>query len=255
MAVGFAPLTGTYNPSNPPAPVIVAGVPGNKSQAGTGLDGFTVAKYAPAGGAGGRNHDLVTSFGKTLTSGMGNLAFDPSAAHPGFEFTITNFSKLLGANPLERSGRSALKTARSRASSPARITSGRHAHRGAGNPGTDDLDGLGGPGRWIGLEPPPLAASSPLTFDSFELVSDINASLRKTAAVPYQTAVLYIGLERRRSPAVFLQASRASPPVPNSRLSPRQCFDPHPRFATTVATQAPIKIARSDATLPKVAIP
>jgi hypothetical protein len=99
MAVGFAPISGTYNPNNPPAPVLVAGVPGEKSQAGTGLDGFTVAKYAPAGGSGGPNYDLVTSFGKSLPSGMGNLAFDPSAKHPGFEFTITNFSKLLGANP------------------------------------------------------------------------------------------------------------------------------------------------------------
>jgi hypothetical protein len=30
---------------------------------------------------------------------MGNLAFDPSSAHPGFEFTITNFSKISGLNP------------------------------------------------------------------------------------------------------------------------------------------------------------
>ena len=30
---------------------------------------------------------------------MGNLAFNPSSTTPDFEFTITNFSKLLGANP------------------------------------------------------------------------------------------------------------------------------------------------------------
>ncbi len=30
MAVGFAPLTGTYNPMNLPTPVIVAGISGNK---------------------------------------------------------------------------------------------------------------------------------------------------------------------------------------------------------------------------------
>jgi hypothetical protein len=29
-----------------------------------------------------------------LTNNLGNLAFDPSAAHPGFEFTIKNFSKI-----------------------------------------------------------------------------------------------------------------------------------------------------------------
>ena len=43
--------------------------------------------------------NLLTGFGQTLTAGMGNLAFNPSTATPGFEFTITNFSKLLGANP------------------------------------------------------------------------------------------------------------------------------------------------------------
>jgi hypothetical protein len=99
LAVGFAPISGTYNATNPPAPVLVAGVPGNKAQAGPGLDGFTVAKYSPSGGAGSPNYDLVTSFGQTLASGLGKLAFDPSASHPGFEFTITNFAKLLGANP------------------------------------------------------------------------------------------------------------------------------------------------------------
>jgi hypothetical protein len=100
MAVGFAPATTTSTPNNPPQPVIVAGVPGNKSQVGPGLDGFSVSKYAPNGSSGGPNYDLVTSFSSALTTGMGNLAFDPTAAHPGFEFTITNFSKLLGANPL-----------------------------------------------------------------------------------------------------------------------------------------------------------
>jgi hypothetical protein len=99
MAVGFAPLTGTYNPTALPTPVIVAGISGNKAQAGTGLDGFNVATYAPSGASGTGNHDLVTSFGTTLAAGMGNLAFDPSLQHPGFEFTITNFSKITGINP------------------------------------------------------------------------------------------------------------------------------------------------------------
>jgi hypothetical protein len=99
MAVGFAPLTGTFNPQNPPAPVIVAGVPGDKSQVGPGLDGFSVASWTPKPNQNGPTYDLVTSFGPTIASGMGNLAFDPSLQHPGFEFTIANFSKLLGANP------------------------------------------------------------------------------------------------------------------------------------------------------------
>ncbi len=98
MAVAFAPLNGVFSTTNLPAPVIVAGVSGDKAtQTGPGLDGFNVAKYA--GGTTPGTMNLVTGFGQTLTAGMGNLAFDPSSAHPGFEFTISNFSKLLGANP------------------------------------------------------------------------------------------------------------------------------------------------------------
>jgi hypothetical protein len=100
MAVGFAPLAGTFNAKNPPAPAIVAGVPGNKAQTGSGLDGYGVSKWSPNGTTSGPNYDLVNSFGKSLAAGMGNLAFDPSAQHPGFEFSVTNFNKLLGANPL-----------------------------------------------------------------------------------------------------------------------------------------------------------
>jgi hypothetical protein len=104
MVLGFAPLVGTFNPSNLSAPTFVAGVanvpPGESNAAagrGTGLDGFNVAKYA--GGTVPGTMNLLSSFGQTLTAGMGNLAFNPSTATPGFEFTITNFSQLLGANP------------------------------------------------------------------------------------------------------------------------------------------------------------
>jgi hypothetical protein len=91
MAIGITPLNGTQ-------PTIVAGIPGNKAQAGTGLDGFTVASRIPTSTT---NHDLVSSFGQSIAAAAGsNLAFDPSAQHPGFEFTIANFSKVLGYNPL-----------------------------------------------------------------------------------------------------------------------------------------------------------
>jgi hypothetical protein len=98
MAIGIAPLptSGALSSTNTPEPVIVAGISGNKSQTGTGLDGFTVAKYA-ANGSTGPGYQLVSNFGATI--GTGSLAFDPSSAHPGFEFTINNFSQLLGYNP------------------------------------------------------------------------------------------------------------------------------------------------------------
>lgn len=86
ITVGFDFLhTGT--------PQVLAGVPGEKSQSGAGLDGFNIALNTDNG------LGLANSYGATLSSNLGNLAFDPSASHPGFEFTIKNFSKLPGYNP------------------------------------------------------------------------------------------------------------------------------------------------------------
>lgn len=97
MAIAFAPLTGTYNPSNPPAPVLVAGVPYIKSQADpSGLDGFTVAKWS---GSGGAPYDLAGSFGTAITGTGSKLYFNPSAARPNFEFEIVGFKKLTGIDP------------------------------------------------------------------------------------------------------------------------------------------------------------
>jgi hypothetical protein len=97
MAIGIAPLpTGALTATNTPEPTIVAGISGNKAQAGTGLDGFNVAAYS-ANGSTGPYYQLATNFGATI--GTGSLAYDPSSSHPGFEFTINNFSKLLGYNP------------------------------------------------------------------------------------------------------------------------------------------------------------
>jgi hypothetical protein len=105
MAVGFASLNGgTFNPANLSPPSFVAGtanVSAGESNAaagrGSGLDGFNVAKYT--GGTVPGTMNLLTGFGQTLPSGMGNLAFSPSTATPDFEFSITNFSKVLGASP------------------------------------------------------------------------------------------------------------------------------------------------------------
>ncbi len=105
MVVGFASLNGAiYNPANLSPPSVVAGtanVSAGESNAaagrGSGLNGFNVAAYT--GGTVPGTMNLLTGFGKTLAAGMGNLAFTPSAATPDFEFTITNFSKVLGANP------------------------------------------------------------------------------------------------------------------------------------------------------------
>lgn len=77
----------------PGTPVIVAGIPADKALAGPGTDGFTVSSYVnPALG-------LAYQFGKNLPTNQGNLAFNPSAAHPDLEFTIKNFSKIKGIDP------------------------------------------------------------------------------------------------------------------------------------------------------------
>ena len=86
VAIAFA----AFNPSNPSAPgaaQIIAGIPADKTLAGSGIDGFTVDKLNPA------TTLLQNAFGSPLSSVSGNLAFNPSAAHPELEFSISNFSK------------------------------------------------------------------------------------------------------------------------------------------------------------------
>ncbi|QEH36284.1 hypothetical protein OJF2_48440 [Aquisphaera giovannonii] len=80
------------NSSTPGAPVIIAGVPADKSMAGTGTDGFTVSSLNTANSSSG----LAYEFGKQLPQYTGNLAYDPSPSHPQLEFTIKNFSQIAG---------------------------------------------------------------------------------------------------------------------------------------------------------------
>jgi len=94
IALAFAPVSLT-NPSSPGTPVVVAGVPANKTLAGTGTDGFTVSTYNASQAA---TSGLGYSFGTTLPKYTGNLAYDPTPSHPQLEFTITNFSKIPGLN-------------------------------------------------------------------------------------------------------------------------------------------------------------
>lgn len=89
---GRKSITVAIDPNHSGAPSIVAGVPADKSAAGPGVDGFTVSNYKNT------NEGLAFSYGANLPSHQGQLLFDPSAQHPGFEFTITNFSKIPGIN-------------------------------------------------------------------------------------------------------------------------------------------------------------
>jgi hypothetical protein len=81
--------TNPSNVSSHGALVAIAGVPSDKATGGPGIDGFTVAKYK-----GLTDANMQNNYGATLTNNLGALAFNPSAAHPGFEFTVKNFSKI-----------------------------------------------------------------------------------------------------------------------------------------------------------------
>ncbi len=105
LAVGFAPMNASsLNVNNLPTFALVAGdsnYSGTPQGRGTGLDGFNVATYSGSMAHGAIN--LLTGFGTSLTTStgslQGSLAFAPSASTPDYEFTVTNFSKLLGPNP------------------------------------------------------------------------------------------------------------------------------------------------------------
>jgi hypothetical protein len=95
ITVAFTPVTAAGVNADP---VVVAGVPAHKSVSPAGtLDGFDVATvndslYKSSG--------MAAAYGMTLTNNLGALAYDPSAAHPSFEFTIKNFSQIPGLNAL-----------------------------------------------------------------------------------------------------------------------------------------------------------
>jgi hypothetical protein len=93
VALAFAPLTENAAGKNVAGtPSIIAGIPQDKSQGGSGtIDGFTVSQY-------NGNSLLEMGFGNQIAN-AGNLAYNPSAAHPDLEFTINNFSKISGINP------------------------------------------------------------------------------------------------------------------------------------------------------------
>jgi len=94
IALAIAPVNSS-NVTQPGIPLVIAGVPADKTKAGAGIDGFTVSQYNAAYASDG----LGYQFGQTLPQFTGNLAYDPTPAHPEVEFTITNFSKIPGLNP------------------------------------------------------------------------------------------------------------------------------------------------------------
>ncbi len=93
VALVFAPIN-PANPGVPGTPVVIAGVPANKAMNGPGTDGYNVASINNSQASGGPGY----MFGQNLPQNQGNLAFNPTPAHPGLEFTITNFNQLINPN-------------------------------------------------------------------------------------------------------------------------------------------------------------
>jgi hypothetical protein len=94
IAISFAPISTSGGHQVPGTPVVIAGIPADKSKVGSGtIDGFTVSQDTNTPGL------PQYSFGQQLPQFTGKLAFNPSAAHPDLEFTIPNFSKIPGLNP------------------------------------------------------------------------------------------------------------------------------------------------------------
>jgi hypothetical protein len=92
IALAFAPI----NPGNiatPGTPIVIAGVPADKTMTGAGIDGYTVSQFNSS------RIGLAYQFGTQLPQYTGNLGFDPSPTTPQLEFTIKNFSTIPGLNP------------------------------------------------------------------------------------------------------------------------------------------------------------
>ena len=86
--------------TTPPTPLfrerrrLIAGIPSDKSLVGNGIDGFKVAQFSNS------TNLLQNAFGAAISGVTGNLAFNPSAAHPELEFSISNLTKS-GINPTQ----------------------------------------------------------------------------------------------------------------------------------------------------------
>ena len=161
IAIAFAPETqNAAGKVVAGTPMIIAGIPANKSMGGSGtIDGFTVSQYSA------NSSGLFNSFGAQLSQNTGNLAFNPSAAQPDMEFTITNFSKIPGLNTANGF---AIQAFAGQAGDDDGEVSDRPEPSartpGTEYPGTDDLAGLGCAGRRGRPAIPPLPADAPLMF-------------------------------------------------------------------------------------------
>ena len=72
----FAVAFSAANPNSGGTPSLIAGIPLDKSNLGTGIDGFTISQFKNVNGG------LNSKFGASYGDSAGALAYNPSAAHP-----------------------------------------------------------------------------------------------------------------------------------------------------------------------------
>lgn len=93
LTLAFANATITGGIANPS---FVAGIPADKAVGDSrNPNEFTVATYNDT------KRGLAYSYGTILNDHVGQLAVDPSASQPNFEFALTHFSKIPGFNPAQ----------------------------------------------------------------------------------------------------------------------------------------------------------
>jgi hypothetical protein len=83
--------------TNSGTPTFLAGTPSdrmNPALIGPGTDGFSLNWYKSAGVGLGASYDATRP--SLNADHNGNLAFEPSVAHPDFEFVVSNLSKIPG---------------------------------------------------------------------------------------------------------------------------------------------------------------
>ncbi len=90
---GRESITVTIDTNLDGVPNVIAGIPAVKASNRAGIDFFQISEYRNS------NQGDPFSFGQALAAHTGQLAFNPDAAHPDFEFTITSFTRLQGLNP------------------------------------------------------------------------------------------------------------------------------------------------------------
>ena len=223
--LAIAPINPT-NLSQPGTPLIVAGVPADKTIAGTGTDGFTVSSYNATKAA---SSGLAYAFGTSLPQNMGNLAFDPELGPPATGVHHQELQQDPRPRSRLRDSGSRRTPARARTASPERPTCPGRRSRPTPNR-TSPSRRPGWPGRSSSARPPtasperPPEPSSGLRFGPSNRLSSKHPCARRRPGPG--SPLLFIGRSRREGLHLFSEVEAATPLCPHPRSSLRDLSEP-----------------------------